>query len=52
MQREMNEIIETLKNADNEATRCPYWLILDPRQNMNCNIHQLAGQIAGPFYRG
>jgi hypothetical protein len=35
---------------DNEATESPYWLILDPKQNMNCDIHQLAGQITGPFF--
>lgn len=44
------EIIETLTNADNEATRAPYWLILDPSQNMSCDIHELAAQISGPFF--
>jgi len=46
----MNEIIETLKTADNEATSAPYWLILDPHQNMRCNVHEMAGQITGPFF--
>uniref|UniRef100_A0A6H1ZPX4 Uncharacterized protein n=1 Tax=viral metagenome TaxID=1070528 RepID=A0A6H1ZPX4_9ZZZZ len=46
----MQEIIETLKTADNEATSAPYWLILDPRQNMRCNIHLMAGGITGPFF--
>ena len=46
----MNEIIETLRGADNEATESPYWLILDPKQNMRCNVHELAGQITGPFF--
>jgi hypothetical protein len=46
----MKEIMETLKNADNEATRAPYWLILDPSQNMRCDIHELANQISGPFF--
>ncbi len=46
----MKNIIETLKSTDNEATRAPYWLILDPRQNMNCDVHVLAGQISGPFF--
>ena len=46
----MKEIIETLRNADNEATRAPYWLILDPRQNMECNVFALAMQISGPFF--
>jgi len=44
------EITETLKRAYNEATSSPYWLILDPQQNMRCNIHNLAGQITGPFF--
>jgi len=46
----MKEIIETLRNADNEATRVPYWLILDPSQNMQCDIHLMAGGITGPFF--
>ena len=44
------EIIETLESADNESTSCPYWLILDPRQNMSCDVYNLAGQISGPFF--
>jgi len=47
---DMKEIIETLKNADNESASSPYWLILDPKRNMRCNIHELAGQITGPFF--
>lgn len=46
----MNCIKETLKAADNEITKDPYWLILDPKQNMSCDIHHLAGQITGPFF--
>ena len=46
----MNEIIDTLKGADNESTESPYWLILDPRQNMGCDVHLLACQITGPFF--
>lgn len=45
-----NEIMETLKKADNESTEAPYWLILDPAQNMPCNVHELADQITGPFF--
>jgi len=43
-------IKEALVSGDNEATRSPYWLILDPRQNMRCNIHEMAGGITGPFF--
>ncbi len=45
-----NDIQETLKAADNEATASPYWLILDPRQNMSCDIHELASQVSGPWF--
>jgi hypothetical protein len=47
---ELNEIIETLKGADNEGTESPYWLILDPCQNMRRDPHYLASQITGPFF--
>ena len=43
-------ICDTLKKSDNEATRAPYWLILDPKQNMGCSLHMLAAQISGPFF--
>lgn len=46
----MKTIIGTLTEADNEGTRCPYWLILDPNQNMSCNLHYMAGGITGPFF--
>jgi hypothetical protein len=50
--KEANEIIKTLKQSDNMATESPYWLILDPRQNMRCSIDNLASQITGPFFSG
>jgi len=47
----ITEIVNTIKSCPNvEATRSPYWLILDPRQNMSCDIYELAGQITGPFF--
>ena len=46
----MKEILETLKNANTEGTRAPYWVILDPSQNMACDIHYLASQITGLFF--
>lgn len=45
-----SEINRTLESATNEGTRAPYWLILDPDQNMRCSVHGLAGQISGPFF--
>lgn len=46
----INEIIKTLAGADNEATRAPYWLILDPRQMLDCDPDALASMITGPFF--
>ena len=46
----MEEIIRAIKGADNEATSAPYWLILDPQQNMRCDLGELAHQITGPFF--
>ena len=47
---EMQEIIDTFKETDNESTRSPYWLILDPRQMFRCDVHELASMITGPFF--
>lgn len=44
------EIINTLQQSNNEGTDSPYWLILDPAQNMACDIGILANQITGPFF--
>ena len=46
----MEEIIQTLQAANNEDTEAPYWLILDPSQNMRCDIYNLSSQITGPFF--
>ena len=45
-----SQIEKTLKAANNEGTSAPYWLILDPQQNMRRDVHCLAGQITGPFF--
>ena len=37
-------------SGDCEATESPYWLILDPRQNMRASVDELASQITGPFF--
>lgn len=36
--------------TDVEGTDSPYWLILDPRQNMSCDIYHLSSQITGIFF--
>ncbi len=46
----IEDITNTLQQADNEATASPYWLILDPSQNMSCDIYSLASQISGIFF--
>jgi len=46
----VDKILDALEDSDNEGTRAPYWLILDPIQNMRLDIHQLAAQISGPFF--
>lgn len=41
----------TIEVSDkNEATSSPYWLILDPHQNMDCDVYRLANMITGPFF--
>jgi len=42
--------IEIEVSDKNEGTASPYWLILDPRQNLPCDIHWMACQITGPFF--
>lgn len=42
--------VELELSKENEGSDSPYWLILDPNQNMRANIHVLAGQITGPFF--
>jgi hypothetical protein len=47
---EIFDIVKTLIDSDCESTSAPYWLILDPKQNMSADIHLLASQITGPFF--
>jgi hypothetical protein len=42
--------IELEVSDDNEAAANPYWLVLDPAQNMSGCVHRLASQITGPFF--
>ena len=42
--------IEIEVSEDCEGTASPWWMILDPHQNMRCSLHSLAGQITGPFF--
>lgn len=42
--------IELEVSEKNEGTSYPYWLILDPRQNLSLDVGTLAGMITGPFF--
>lgn len=47
---EMAEAVVT--KGDNEATRLPWWAIVDPKQNFNTDnqgLHNIASMITGPF---
>ncbi len=46
----MKKIIETLTETNNEGTRAPYWAIVNPVQNMSCDVHVAASQFTGPFF--
>lgn len=46
----MKEITETLKGADNEGTRAPWWSIIDPKQNFEIDHNRIASMITGPFF--
>jgi len=46
----MEKILEKLNNTDKESTAYPYWIIIDPRQNFRCDIHEIAGMITGIFF--
>ena len=37
-------------SEENESTDSPYWMILDPKQNMSLNVHMLASMLTGPFF--
>lgn len=45
--------IEIEVSEENEATRSPWWAIIDPRQNFevgNQGLHNIAGMFTGPFF--
>jgi hypothetical protein len=42
-------IVDSLK-INNESTDSPYWLILDPNQNIKCDIHVMVSNITGLFF--
>lgn len=48
--QELVAVLETLGRADNEATACPYWLIIDPCQMMSPSFSRVGSMITGPFF--
>ena len=46
----MKNLIETLRNANNEGTDSPYWLIIDPAQMLKPDADRVAGMITGIFF--
>lgn len=45
--------IELEVSEKNEATRSPWWLIIDPKQNFKTHddgIYNIASMITGPFF--
>ena len=47
----LNEIVSTLQKACNEGTADPYWLIIDPYQQMfDLNVNTVASMISGLFF--
>ena len=37
-------------STESESTSYPWWVIIDPSQNMRCSVHNAASQITGPFF--
>ncbi len=46
----IDAIIDELQGGDNEATRAPYWIIVDPHQMFTCDVHYAASMITGIFF--
>ena len=46
----MSVKIEIEVSLANEGTAEPWWFIIDPKQNMDCNVYMAANQITGPFF--
>ncbi len=42
--------IEIEVSTESESTQSPYWLIIDPRQNMKADVTGTAWQITGVFF--
>ena len=50
MKEAMLKITETLKTVDNEGTAAPFWVIIDPAQNLSRDAYNTMGQITGLWF--
>ena len=50
MKKELKELVEELVSSNNEYTRSPYWMIIDPKQMFRLNAHYVASMFTGPFF--
>lgn len=50
MNKATEDAINKLRTSDNEHTHAPYWIIIDPRQNMGLSVDVAATQIYGIFF--
>ena len=39
-----------MSKADNEGTRAPYWIIIDPHQMLKPDVFDVASMITGVFF--
>lgn len=42
--------VEIEVSEENEGTESPWWMIIDPSQNMRLDVSAVAHQITGPFF--
>ena len=40
----------TFPTTDTEATRAPFWIIIDPRQMMRPDVYRVASMVSGIFF--
>ena len=50
MEKAIKVIADILGHSSNEGTSAPFWLIIDPTQNMSCDPHVVGFNLEGPFF--
>lgn len=50
MEKGMSREVKIEISELNEGTDTPWWVILDPKQNMRADVNVLANMITGPFF--